>query len=155
VLALAESESTSRPGASVLELYAGAGNFTVLLARAFTRVLAVESNAAACEAARANLASRGLTAKVTCADADELPIPPRTDVVVLDPPRRGARKVCEALAASSARAIVYVSCDAPTLGRDLASLEPRFDLVALESFAMFPGTSHSETIAHLRRKALR
>ena len=140
------------PPSRVVELYAGAGNFTVLLARAFEQVVAVESNERACEAARQNLAARGLKAKVTCADADDFPLPPKTDLVVLDPPRRGARNPCVALAASSVKAIVYVSCDPPTLGRDLEILAERFDLVALESFAMFPGTSHSETVALLRRK---
>jgi 23S rRNA (uracil1939-C5)-methyltransferase len=140
---------TSR--ASVVELYAGAGNFTILLARGFGSVVAVESDAAACDAARKNLAVRALTARVTCADADEFAVPRNTDLVLLDPPRRGARKACEALAASSVKAIVYVSCDAPTLGRDLGALSARFEPVAVESFAMFPGTSHSETIVTLRR----
>jgi len=142
---------TNRPSASVLELYAGAGNFTVLLARAFGRVSAVEADAEACEAARKNLAARGLVAKVTCADADAFELPPKTDLVVLDPPRRGAKAASAALATSSVKAIVYVSCDVPTLGRDLAVLAERFEPVAIESFAMFPGTSHSETVVALRR----
>jgi len=152
VVALARGAVTRLSGAGgVVELYAGAGNFTVLLARAFERVVAVESVAAACDAARANLAARGLTARVTCADADRFPVPPKTDLVVLDPPRRGAKEACAALAASSAKAIVYVSCDTPTLGRDLATLAARFEPFAVESFAMFPGTSHAETVVALRR----
>jgi len=152
VLALATQTLEPGVGRGVVELYAGAGNFTVLLARAFERVTAVESHDAACEAARANLSARGLSARVTCADADTFPIPPKTDLVVLDPPRRGARAACTALASSSVKAIVYVSCDMPTLGRDLAILAERFEPFAIESFAMFPGTSHSETVVALRRK---
>ena len=154
VLALAKRGAGSKPSASVVELYAGAGNFTVLLARAFERVLAVESSAAACDAARANLGARGLVAKVTCADADAFVFTgsSKTDVVVLDPPRRGARKACAAIAVSSVKAVVYVSCDAPTLGRDLAVLAERFDVAAIESFAMFAGTSHSESVVLLCRK---
>jgi 23S rRNA (uracil1939-C5)-methyltransferase len=152
VLELAKGATGHGHGsASVLELYAGAGNFTILLARAFGRVVAVESDSAACDAARGNLAARGLVGRVTCADAESFTIPPRTDLVVLDPPRRGAKAASIALAASSVKAIVYVSCDAPTLGRDLAILGERFEPVAIESFAMFPGTSHSETVVALRR----
>jgi 23S rRNA (uracil1939-C5)-methyltransferase len=153
VLALAEEAlpAGSRTG-GVVELYAGAGNFTVLLARAFERVVAIESDAAGCEAARANLAARGLRARVTCADADAFDVPPRTDLVVLDPPRRGARTPCAALAARGVKAIVYVSCDPPTLGRDLAVLAARYEPFAIESFAMFPGTSHAESVVALRRR---
>jgi 23S rRNA (uracil1939-C5)-methyltransferase len=152
VVALAEDALGARAGpTSVLELYAGAGNLTVLLARNFDRVAAVEASAPACEAARANLAARGLRARVSCADADSFAIPARTDLVVLDPPRRGAREASITLGRSSAKAIVYVSCDPATLGRDLAALAARFDVIAIESFAMFPGTSHSETVVALRR----
>lgn len=155
VAELAQAGRASGAAASVVELYAGAGNFTVLLARAFDRVVAVESNEDACEAARKNLVARGLAARVTCADADEFALPPRTDIVVLDPPRRGARSPCVALATSTVKAIVYVSCDAGTLGRDLAVLAGAFEPVAIETFAMFPGTSHSETVVLLRRSKAR
>jgi 23S rRNA (uracil1939-C5)-methyltransferase len=137
---------------SVLELYAGSGNFTVLLARHSDRVLAVESSVEACDAARQNLAARGLTAKVVLGLAEEHPIRPGTDLVVLDPPRTGARKVGERLAASKARAILYLSCDVATLARDLATLATTFQLVSLESFLLFPHTPHAETLALLVRK---
>jgi 23S rRNA (uracil1939-C5)-methyltransferase len=152
VLALAQRLKPQSDGGGVVELYAGAGNFTVLLARAFAKLVAVESSAPACDAARANLAARGLAAKVTCADADAFVIPPRTDLVVLDPPRRGAKQVAEALASSTVKGILYVSCDTPTLGRDLAALATRYEPVAVESFAMFPGTSHAETVVALARR---
>jgi len=145
------AEVGGRAARSLVELHSGAGNFTVLLAREFPRVIAVESDAAACEAARRNLAARGLVARVTCADAETFALPPRTDVVVLDPPRSGAKGVSVALAASSVKAIVYVSCDAPTLGRDLGVLAQCYEPVSIESFGMFPGTSHSESLVALRR----
>jgi 23S rRNA (uracil1939-C5)-methyltransferase len=154
VLALAlDVTSGVAESASVVELFAGAGNFTVLLARSFGRVVAVESDAAACNAARSNLAARGLSTRVTCADADTFPLPAKTDLVVLDPPRRGAKVVARALAASRVRGIVYVSCDVQTLSRDLATLAPTFEAVAIESFALFPGTSHAETVVTMRGRA--
>jgi 23S rRNA (uracil1939-C5)-methyltransferase len=136
---------------SVLELYAGSGNFTVLLAKHAERVTAIESNPAACEAARDNLSARGLRAKIVLGLAEDHAIRAGTDVVVLDPPRQGARKVADRLAASKARAILYLSCDVSTFARDAAVLAGSFQLAGLESFLLFPHTPHAETLALLLR----
>jgi 23S rRNA (uracil1939-C5)-methyltransferase len=136
----------------VLELYAGSGNFTVLLARHAARVTAIESSLEACDAARQNVAARDLPAKVVVGLAEEHRIHPGTDLVVLDPPRTGARKVAERLVASKARAILYLSCDVATLARDLRVLATAFQLIGLESFLLFPHTPHAETLALLVRK---
>lgn len=139
-------------GSAAIELYAGAGNLSVLLAGIFT-LHTIESSEDACAAARTNLETRGLTAKVTTGDAAAFRIPNGTQVLVLDPPRTGAREVADQLAAASRPpAVVYVSCDPPSLGRDLSILEAAgFDLAALETFEMFPRTSHVETLAVLRK----
>jgi 23S rRNA (uracil1939-C5)-methyltransferase len=135
-------------GRRPLELFAGAGNFTVLLARdAPSRVRAVEASEAACEAARRNLRARSLECRVTCADAETFEVPAGTDVVVLDPPRTGARGACGRVAAKrSVRRVVYVSCDRATLARDAAILAPRFRVASVDVFEMFPHTSHVETL---------
>ncbi|HEY2364985.1 MAG TPA: class I SAM-dependent RNA methyltransferase, partial [Polyangiaceae bacterium] len=103
--------------------------------------------------ARKNLAARKLTAKVTCADAATFEIPSTTDTVVLDPPRTGAREACERVAkARSVKRVVYVSCDRPTLARDLDVLATVFDVVSVDVFEMFPQTSHAETVVLLERR---
>ncbi len=153
--ALARAVDASVPaGVRVLELYAGAGNLTVLLARG-RKVQAVESDEGACEAARKNLRARSLEARVTAADAELHPIDAGVQAVVLDPPRTGARVVCASLASgpSSVRHVTYVSCDAPTLGRDLEILASRFELASIDLFEMFPQTSHVEIVAALTRRA--
>ncbi len=139
-------------GKKILELYAGAGNLTILLARrGATR--AVESSEPACEAARKNLAARSLEARVTCADAAGFEIPSGTDLVVLDPPRTGARDACERIARTrSVKRVVYVSCDRATLARDLELLAPVFEISSVDVFEMFPHTSHVETVVALTRK---
>lgn len=156
--ALARAVDGSVPeGLRVLELYAGAGNLTVLLAdgRKGRKVQAVESDEGACEAARKNLRARSLTARVTAADAEVHPIEAGVQAIVLDPPRTGARAACTALASgpSSVRHVTYVSCDGPTLGRDLELLAPRFELASIDLFEMFPQTSHVEIVAVLNRRA--
>jgi 23S rRNA (uracil1939-C5)-methyltransferase len=74
------------------------------------------------------------------------------EVVVLDPPRAGAREVCEALLKGRAKRVVYVSCDPPTLGRDLQVLLGGFRVEHLDAFEMFPQTPHLECVVTLLRK---
>jgi len=74
------------------------------------------------------------------------------DVVILDPPRTGAKAITPALARCPTSAIVYVSCDPATLARDLKTLIAngwRVDQVAV--LDLFPHTSHVETVCSLNR----
>ena len=76
----------------------------------------------------------------------------RPDLVVVNPPRRGLGERLDAwLEASGVPSIVYSSCNAVTLARDLAAL-PSYRPVAARVFDMFPQTSHSETMALLTRR---
>jgi 23S rRNA (uracil1939-C5)-methyltransferase len=136
--------------AKIVELYAGAGNLTVMLAGS-AEVAAVESERGACEAARANLAARGLRARVTEADATSYAVPRSCDLVVLDPPRSGARAVAERLVAAPPKRVLYVSCDTQTLARDLEILAPRYALRSADVFEMFPQTSHLESLVLLEK----
>ncbi len=149
VLALAQPQ-----GARVLELYAGHGNLSVGLARDCAELRAVESDRAAAEACRQNLRERGLTrAKVVCDDAAHGALGKgAVDVVVLDPPRAGARAALPAIVGRKPARIVYVSCELTTLGRDLGELARsgyRADAAAL--FDMFPMTAHLESVVRLVR----
>lgn len=136
----------------VVELFAGSGTFSVLLARGAESFLGVESDQEAAEAARHNLSSRELTGKIVARDADAFPIPRGTELVVLDPPRTGARGASRAIAASRARVVVYVSCDPPTLARDLAILtRAGWTITNIETLELFPQTSHVETLVRLVR----
>jgi len=151
-LALADAVVTGAraDGKKVLELYAGAGNFTVALARRAASVVAVESDPSATRALRDNLRARSLENVTVRDEPAERCAGVRADVVVLDPPRTGAREVCESLAAKPfAKTLVYVSCDPPTLGRDLGALSQRYEVSALAAFEMFPHTGHVEVVATL------
>jgi tRNA/tmRNA/rRNA uracil-C5-methylase (TrmA/RlmC/RlmD family) len=148
-------------GETVLDLYAGAGLFGGALAPLVGeagRVVCVEADPAACAAAAANL--DGLPqAEVWEGEVDveglgglleELGSPP--DVVVLDPPRAGAGPaVSRLLAATGARAVVYVACDPASLARDVAAFaDAGHRLAGLRAFDAFPMTAHAETVALLR-----
>jgi len=146
---LVRAELTGQPA---LELFAGSGNFTVLLARHTGSLTAVESDVRAVAAARANLASRRLGARWVEADADAFEVPHAVRTVVLDPPRDGAPGAAARLARSKARRVVYVSCNVATLARDLATLvSGGFQVSGVEMFEMFPHTSHVEVLAVLDR----
>lgn len=133
----------------VLELYAGTGNLTVALAIAGGVVTAIESDQDATRACQANLAARGLKAKVRVADA-ETPPASGFDICVLDPPRTGARQAMQALVAQRTKRIVYVSCDTGTLGRDLAiATEHGYRIDRVVAFDMFPNTAQVETVVRL------
>jgi 23S rRNA (uracil1939-C5)-methyltransferase len=135
-----------------IELYAGAGNLSVLLAREVGELALVETSREACDAARANLAARGITnARVVEADAVAHAWAASTRLLVLDPPRTGARAVAERLASSRVPHVVYVACDPQTLGRDLAILAGAYTPRSIATFEMFPQTSHVETVVALDR----
>jgi 23S rRNA (uracil1939-C5)-methyltransferase len=145
-----QETEASRP---VIELFAGSGNFTVLLARHTPVLLAVESDARAASAARENLDARGVRARIVEGDADAFDLPPQARTVVLDPPRTGAPGAVRRIASSKVRRVVYVSCDATTLARDVEALVGSgFQLAHAELFEMFPHTSHVEVVAVLERE---
>jgi 23S rRNA (uracil1939-C5)-methyltransferase len=143
-------------GADVLELFAGSGNFSVLVGRRARSLTVVESDPEAVALARVNLKERGLPARIVEADADGFDPAPPIRAALLDPPRRGAAGAVLRLARSRVRRVVYVSCNPATLARDVATLgEHGFSPTALETFEMFPHTSHVEVVALLERSARR
>ncbi len=142
-----------QPGESVLDLYAGVGLFSRFLLDAVGpqgRVCAVEGDATAARLARRNCPGLRTTAgdvgAVLTTEHDE-----PFDLVVLDPPRAGAkRKVVEQVVDRRPRAVAYVACDPAALARDVAIFaEHGYRLAGLRAFDLFPMTSHVECVALL------
>ncbi len=74
------------------------------------------------------------------------------DVVVLDPPREGAKEVVQTLARMKSDRIIYISCNPSTLSRDLAILTYEgYKLKGVRLFDMFPQTYHIESVSYLER----
>lgn len=149
-----------RPGEHALDLYSGVGLFSAALADAVGRrghVLAVESDRSAAADAVANVAdlpqAAVLRERVDRALAGPEARVRRADVVVLDPPRTGARRdVVAALAALSPRAVAYVACDPAALARDVGLFAGHgYGLASLRAFDLFPMTHHVEAVAVLTR----
>ncbi len=145
-----------RPGDRVADLYAGVGLFTAFLADATGpdgRVVSVEADPGGSRDARRNLHAREqvtLVARTTEAALRGPELADGVDVVVLDPPRTGAKRAVDGIAALGARRLVYVACDPAALARDVASFaEHGYALTGLRAFALFPMTHHVECVATL------
>ncbi|MDO9108497.1 MAG: 23S rRNA (uracil(1939)-C(5))-methyltransferase RlmD [Coriobacteriia bacterium] len=136
----------------VLDLYSGAGTFTLPLSEIAGEVVAVEESGAALSDLRRNLERANLWAEIAPGDAERaLPNLGRFDLALVDPPRSGMRPgAISALAATGARRIVYVSCDPATLARDCDGLTKcGYHLTRAIPVDLFPQTYHVETIAVL------
>ena len=145
-----------RPGERALDLYAGVGLFARFLADDVgpgTRLVAVEADREAARHARANLAAHE-RAEVVCGPTERVlrsSLDEPFDLVVLDPPREGAKRaVVEQVVDRRPRAVAYVACDPAALGRDVAIFaEHGYDLTAVRAFDLFPMTHHVECVALL------
>ena len=139
-----------------LDLFSGIGNFSLPLAVRAGVVHALEGDAGMTERVAGNAARNGLDnirAQTLNLMAEKLVLP-KADIAVIDPPRAGAKAVCEALARSGVRRLVYVSCHPATLSRDAAILaKAGFALRRAAAVDMFPHTGHSEAIVLFERKS--
>lgn len=142
----------------IWDLFAGHGNFSMPLAKRGAQVWALEGASDMVEslnaqAQRLALPIRAQTVDLTAAQSlASLPLP---SAILLDPPRAGAAEIMPALIASGAARILYVSCDAATLARDLALLNAHYRVVQAGIMDMFPQTHHVETMVLLEKKAKR
>jgi 23S rRNA (uracil1939-C5)-methyltransferase len=153
-LARAVTPAENESGRLAIDLYAGVGLFALPLAKRFERVIAVEANPAAARDLESNVRSAG-NIQARTADAAQFlaRFREKADLVVLDPPRAGLTSdVIARLAKIAPRKITYVSCEPPTLARDLALfLRAGYALKSLALFDLFPQTFHMETLAQLEK----
>jgi 23S rRNA (uracil747-C5)-methyltransferase len=141
----------------MLDLYCGVGGFALHAVRAVpsTTVVGVEISGEAVAAARRTAQETGLVdAHFIAGDAtgdvllEELA---SADLVIVNPPRRGIGDLAAALETAPARDVIYSSCNAITLARDLAAM-PSLRMVRARVLDMFPNTGHYEVVAHLTRR---
>ena len=150
-------------GELALDLYCGAGLFTLPLARRFSQVVALEVNAHATAFARRNLDSAKLSnVNIVTANVSEwlrqhAVSLTSVDFLLLDPPRTGAENaVIKGILDLHPKRISYVSCDPATLARDLKKLiAAGYSLDSIAAFDMFPQTHHVETVVLLHTEQTR
>jgi tRNA (uracil-5-)-methyltransferase len=162
-------EKFSDASGDLLELYCGAGNFTIPFAKIFDKVLATEISKSSINAAKANMilnyvdniefvrmsveefvqALDGVREFRRMKDINITSY--NLDSIFVDPPRSG---MDEASCHFSARHhdILYISCNPETLVRDLEILTKTHEVVDMALFDQFPYTSHVEMGAKLIKK---
>ena len=145
--------AAARGVGSVLDLYAGVGNFTLPLLRAGHPAVAVELDGHALRALADAAKAQSLKCETISGDVARVlaRLAKRKgafDLVLLDPPRAGAKDALAPLLALAPRFIAYVSCDPVTLARDVRTLTASgWELGEVTCFDMFPQTHHVETLA--------
>lgn len=143
-------------GELAFDLYAGVGLFSLPLGDRFARVLAVEDERRAATLGRVNVKDNGAhNVSYVRATTEQFlrQTRERPDLVLMDPPRLGAKPAIPLLLRLQAPRLVYVSCDPQTLARDLKALVAGgYALDGVEAYDMFPQTFHVETVARLSRR---
>lgn len=147
--------------ASVWDLYCGVGGFALHCVAAGRRVTGVEVSGQAIESARLSAAEMDDTGVPGAAEAEfvagdaiawALAQPAPADVVIVNPPRRGiGPELAGWLESSGVGRVVYSSCNAVTLARDLAAM-PSLVPVRGRLLDMFPHTAHYEAVVLLERR---
>lgn len=138
----------------VLDLYSGIGNFSLPLALHAKSVIGIEENRKAIEDARFNAEEnqtgncRFLLGRVE----DRMKgMEGRVDLLVLDPPRRGARAILDEIEGLRPKRIIYISCEPTTFIRDIKILTQKgYFLQKICLVDMFPQTYHMEVIGLLQ-----
>ena len=146
-----------QPTVTVADVYCGIGTISLLLAKRAGHVVGIEVVPEAVENAKANAARNGIeNASFLCAPAEEalpkLVAEGQTiDCLTVDPPRKGCDpQVIDAILASGARRMVYISCNPATLARDVKRLTAGgFTVEAVQPVDMFPRCGHVETVCCL------
>ncbi|SEC13910.1 23S rRNA (uracil(747)-C(5))-methyltransferase RlmC [Arthrobacter woluwensis] len=138
------------------DLYCGVGGFALHAARADREVTGIEVSAEAVASARLSASDAGLPhtgfvaadATAFVRDAVELP-----ELVIVNPPRRGlGAELASLLEDSEVRHVLYSSCNAVSLGKDLTRM-PGLAPVKARLMDMFPQSHHYETMVLLERRA--
>ncbi len=150
-----QSEAAPLEGKRIADVYGGVGIFGLFLAENASDVLVVESDPLAGEACRRTAAEWGLENVRFRVEEAEVALQDESgfDVVVVDPPRTGlSETVIEALIEQQPNTILYISCLAQSLARDLRVLTAEgYSVEHLEIFDFYPQTYHVEILTVLRK----
>ena len=142
----------------VLELYSGAGNLSLPAARRAGEIVAVDGNPQSIRNGKENgRLNRIENIRWLCSDVPKAVRRFVTDQeqfskIILNPPRSGAKGLEHELASLNADKILYVSCNPPTLARDLSALSKKgYRLTRVRPIDLFPHTFHVEVLSEMVR----
>lgn len=155
LLAGAVSEMFAGKSGVLVDAYCGAGFFSKKLSSRFQKVIGIEWSAGAVRAAKESTSEN----ETYLAGAVEIHLdrilesePSENTSLLLDPPAEGlSPEVIESIRKHLPETVVYVSCDPPTLSRDLKKLGDCYALDYVQPVDMFPQTAEIEVAAKLKR----
>lgn len=146
----------------VLDLHAGMGNFlfSFLLNKEAKKFLGVDTDIRAIEDGLYTAEKAGINGRLDLRNMSAMEVlyeavkmGEEYDLVLLDPPRGGCKELMRLLPEVAKKYVIYISCDAPTLVRDLLLFRNfNYQLIKLYLFDMFPQTYHFEVVALLEKK---
>ena len=140
------------------ECYCGVGVMSILAKDKARKVFGIESVPQAIENAKRNAAeNRVPNVTFLCDDAarglQSLLKEREVDTLLADPPRSGMdEEMIRTILSSSIKKIIYVSCNAATLGKNIHALKPAYEVRTVIPFDLFPNTPHVESITVLTRR---
>lgn len=141
----------------VYDLYTGTGTIANFVARQAKKVIGIEYVEDAIADAKINSANNGIAnTEFYAGDMKDvltdsfIEAHGRPDTMIVDPPRAGMHEdVVNVILNASPRRIVYVSCNPATQARDLALLDCKYKVEAIQPVDMFPHTHHVENVVKL------
>lgn len=144
----------------VYDLYTGTGTIANFVSRKCAKVIGIEYVPEAIEDAKVNSQINGIENTLFYAgDMKDILTQEfiqehgRPDVIITDPPRAGMHgDVIDTILFAEPKRIVYVSCNPATQARDLALLDGKYNVVAIQPVDMFPHTQHVENVVLLERR---
>ncbi|MBQ7104963.1 MAG: class I SAM-dependent RNA methyltransferase [Bacilli bacterium] len=138
-----------------LDLYCGTGTITILVSDYIEKVYGIEVVEDAIKDANRNkeLNEKDNVEFILGKTEEHLDKFKDIDLIIVDPPREGLdKKTKDNLKRINPQNIIYVSCEASTLMRDLNELKDKYEIKEISTCDMFPNTYHVETIAYLEKR---
>lgn len=135
----------------VVDLFSGVGNLSLPLAAMGMHVLGAEVNAASVTSANANAKRLKLDAHYQQADLFkhfDMTALVGADVLLVDPPRKGARAICRLLPRLMPQCLILIHCDVHAAQTDaLEVLKQGYGLKSLRALDLFPYSGHVESMS--------
>jgi len=148
---VSQIQEWSQGSQRVVDLFSGCGNLSLPLAATGKQVIGAELNPASIKAANNNAKRLQVNATYQVQDLfDSFSYEPfiGADILILDPPRKGAKRICQNINKLFPKQIIMVNCDVAAGARDAKALsDAGFKLKALRPLDLFPYTGHVEVLS--------
>lgn len=142
----------------MIDLYCGIGNISIPSAEYVNQIVGVDINLKSIKLARINQDLNNIdNIYFYCSGSEEFLenlVSEKNDIelIVVDPPREGAKTIIKNILKLEPNHIIYLSCDPSTLSRDLKQIiSYGYTFVKIKPYDMFPNTFHIETLVFMKK----